>query len=391
MSLDDITKKPLRRLNPYRGLILDVNTWSAAHDYHREQQRLHGLAMHSPGVVAGLDVVAWNPPDSSVVIYPGVALDSEGHTIIVGEPQRFHLQVEERGTTYLVLRYREVADELAENTSEEEAQARFILEGYTLEERRQLPEETHLELARIEISNRGAPITDADHYLETSSDQIDLRYRLVSGPRPSGKIGIGVIPLENTTGGATCHMAVAMELVRTINSTTGYLAEFKGPINLNEEIQDCETLLVAGSGAFTLTEKWENVLHNFLDRGGVLWGEVCRGEGEGTKEPLPFESSFKDMAKRLDRNLTPLFRGHDLFTAHHLFAEAPEGIDGPVQLLESDGILFSDGDYGCLLQGGRPDKPAPRACIRSSVELGINLCIYSFQRTHQHSVLMGSH
>ena len=80
--MDDITKKPLRRLNPYRGLILDVNTWSAAHDYHREQQRLHVLAMHSPGVVAGLDVVAWNPPDSSVVIYPGVALDLEGHTIM---------------------------------------------------------------------------------------------------------------------------------------------------------------------------------------------------------------------------------------------------------------------------------------------------------------------
>jgi hypothetical protein len=383
-------KRPLRRLNPYRGLIVDVGTWSAAHDYHRAQHRLHTLSMHSPGVVAGLEVVSWNPPDSSMVIYPGVALDSEGHTIIVGEPQRFHLQVEEQGTAYLVIRYREVADELAETPGEEEAQARFTLEGYTFEERRQLPEEAHLELARVEVSGGGTPISDADHYLEPGPDQIDLRHRMISGPRPLGEVGIGVVPLEATPDGVTRHLPGAMGLVRAINSTTGYRAEFKGPINLNQEIRDCDTLLVAGREAFTLTEAWESVLHDFLERGGVLLGEVCRADGQGAEKAAPFSDAFKELAERLQRKLTPLTRGHDMFTAHHLFAEAPDGIDGPAQLLADSGIVFSDGDYGCLWDGGRPDRPAPRSSIRPSIELGINLGIYSFQRTHQHSVLMAS-
>ena len=31
MSLADIIRKPLQRLNPHRGLVIDVPTWSAAH------------------------------------------------------------------------------------------------------------------------------------------------------------------------------------------------------------------------------------------------------------------------------------------------------------------------------------------------------------------------
>ena len=73
MSLADIIKTPLQRLNPHRGLVIDVSTWSAAHDYHRLQQRLHAMSMHGPGVLTGLEVTSWSDPDNSVVIHPGVA------------------------------------------------------------------------------------------------------------------------------------------------------------------------------------------------------------------------------------------------------------------------------------------------------------------------------
>ena len=391
MSLDDMIKKPLRRLNPYRGLIVDVGTWADAHDYHRAQHRLHTLSMHSPGVVLGLDVVAWNPPDNSVVIYSGVALDSEGHTIIVGEPQRFYLQVAEQGIAYIVIRYREVADEMADTPGEGEPQARYTLEGYTLEERRQLPQEAYVELARVEVSGTGTAISDAQSYRYPRPDQIDLRHRMISGPRALGEVGIGVVPLENTEDGLTRHLTGAMGLVQAINSTTRHQAAFKGPISLNEEIRDCHTLLVAGREEFTLTEAWEEVLQNFLARGGVLMGEVCGAGAKGANAGEPFGESFKAMAERLDRKLSPLYRGHDLFNAYHLFAEGPEGIDGPPELLENDGIVFSDGDYGCLWDGGRPEAPASRASIRAAVELGINLGIYSSHRIQQHSVLMYEH
>ncbi len=66
MTLSDYIKKPLRRMNPYRGLVVDVPTWVDAHDYHRAAQRMHSLSLHSPGVVAGLEVVSGgNSPDNT--------------------------------------------------------------------------------------------------------------------------------------------------------------------------------------------------------------------------------------------------------------------------------------------------------------------------------------
>ena len=73
MTLSSSITTPQRWINPYRGLVVDVPTWTDAHEYHRVQQRLHGLSMHIPGVVSGLDVIADEPPGAAVTVYPGVA------------------------------------------------------------------------------------------------------------------------------------------------------------------------------------------------------------------------------------------------------------------------------------------------------------------------------
>ena len=333
MSLDEMIKRPLRRLNPYRGLVIDVPTWSAAHDYHHTHRRLHAMVMHRPGVVTGLEVVGWNPPDGSVVIYPGVAVDHDGHTIIVGEVQRFQVETGEAGTLHLVLQYREVPDEMAHTGEGEEPHALYILEAYRLDGRLQVPEEDHIELARIQISGTGAAVIDAQNIQEPKPDEIDLRYRTVAGPQPLGQVAIGLVPLETTPDGVVRHQPGALSLIRNINATTEYRAEFKGLINLNQEVRDCDLLLMAGQGEFTLVEAWEGSLRNYLDRGGVILGESC-GAGEiGANQESPFQRSFRDMADRLGRPLVPLERRHPIFAAPHLFAGAPEGIDGPGALL----------------------------------------------------------
>ena len=56
MDLSSITRFRLRRVNPFRGLVIDETTWAEAHDYHRDHLRLHTLAFHDVGVVAGLTV-----------------------------------------------------------------------------------------------------------------------------------------------------------------------------------------------------------------------------------------------------------------------------------------------------------------------------------------------
>ena len=114
MPGQDLTKFPMRRLNPFKGLLIDVPTWASAHDYHRDQQRLHGMAAHGYGVVTGLEVLAFDPPDNSVVVCPGVALDPEGNAIVVPESQRFYMNTDEAGTARVIIRYSEVAEAVTE-------------------------------------------------------------------------------------------------------------------------------------------------------------------------------------------------------------------------------------------------------------------------------------
>ena len=246
MPLADIIKNPMRRLNPHRGLVIDVPTWSAAHDYHRMQQRLHGLSMHNPGVAAGLEVAAWNPPDNSVVIYPGMAIDSEGNIIIVGEPQRFPIQTQEPGTVYLVLQYTEVPQEDSDAPAGDTAEATYTLEGYTVQERRELPDVPYVELARVTVSTADATITNPASLQGPGDNEIDLRHRQVSGPRPLGEVKVGIVPLEADENGVPRHQAGAINVVQAINAATRYRASFVGTVSLAEEIRDCDLLLLTG-------------------------------------------------------------------------------------------------------------------------------------------------
>ena len=155
------------------------------------------------------------PPDGSVVIYPGVAVDHDGHTIIVSEAQRFQVDTGEAGTLHLVIQYREVADEMAHTGEGEEPQALYILEAYRLDGRLQIPEEDYIELARIQISGNGAAVTDAQNTLEPQLDEIDFRHRTIAGSRPLGQVGIGVVPLETMPDGAVRHASGALTSSRS--------------------------------------------------------------------------------------------------------------------------------------------------------------------------------
>ncbi|MCH8062978.1 MAG: hypothetical protein IH861_10795, partial [Chloroflexi bacterium] len=77
-----------------------------------------------------------------------------------------------------------------------------------------------------------------------------------------------------------------------------------------------------------------------------------------------------------------------LFTSHYLFAQAPDGPDGSGVIVAGDGLIYSDSDYGCLWDGGRPDVPASREAIRSALELGTNLGVLSSSRVRTQSVRM---
>jgi len=111
MALKDIIKFQLKRVNPFQGLVIDADTWRDAHNYHRDQQRLHMLAFHKIGINEGLKVTANTPPDVSVNIHPGMAIDPEGNVIIVSQTQRYRIQTREKGIIYLIIQFREIPSE----------------------------------------------------------------------------------------------------------------------------------------------------------------------------------------------------------------------------------------------------------------------------------------
>ncbi len=175
MALNDIIKFQLKRVNPFQGLVIDADTWRDAHNYHRDQQRLHVLAFHKTGIVEGLEVTANKPADLSVIIHPGVAVDPEGNIIINSQEQRYQLQTSQKGVIYLVIQFREVPAEPYQPP--EGGQPTRILEAYRIEEREKLPAEPYLELARIDFDPSESAIRDAKSPAHPGKNGIDLRFR----------------------------------------------------------------------------------------------------------------------------------------------------------------------------------------------------------------------
>ncbi|MBM3941655.1 MAG: DUF4159 domain-containing protein [SAR202 cluster bacterium] len=391
MTLANLAPTPQRRLNPSQGLVVDVAVWNASHEYHRAQQRLHNLAMHGAGVVTGLEVTAAEPPGRWVVVHPGLAVDDAGYPIGVGAPLRFEIPTDAPGTMYLILQYRELPENPVRLLGDEGVRPLYMLEAYRLEQITQLPAEPHIELARIQLTGGGGPVTNALDLRTPGINEIDLRFRRQCASGVTARAGIGLVALSGEADAAAIHLPGVMNLIQLINAATGICrAEFCGVVDLNSDLSRCDVLVMAGHGSFTLSEGQRQGLAAFLDRGGVLLGEACGANLGDLNAASPFRQSFRDLAQQLGRTLTPAGRGHPMFTSLHPFAGPPEGIAGPAVVVADDAVVYSDGDYGCLWDGGWTGHPASRETIRASVELGANLAVYSSRRRQVHSLQTAS-
>src|SRR4030042_595062 len=155
----NIDKLTLKRVNPFQGLIIDDAIWRDSHEYHRNHQRLHSLAIHGPGIIAGLEVIASQSPDLSIIINPGIGIDPAGNTIIVAKPQSYQILTRDAGTIYITMQFREIPT--GPYQPPEGGQPTRILEAYRIQERNNLPDEPYLELARIDFDPANKAISNA--------------------------------------------------------------------------------------------------------------------------------------------------------------------------------------------------------------------------------------
>jgi hypothetical protein len=396
----EIKKFQLKRVNPFQGLVIDADTWQDAHNYHRDQQRLHILAFHDTGIVSGLDVTAGSPPDYSVNINAGMAIDPDGNVIIMPQNQHYRLQTpNEKGTIYLIIQFREIPGEPFQPP--EGGQPTRILEAFRIQEREFLPSEPYVELARIDFDPAQSAIRNAGNNLKPSVNEIDLRYRknarqtapaaaaaapaslpvpppVTAAPVSRETIYIGHVILGE--GAGDLHVNGLKNAVREYNRRSSYAVVLEDQVNMNKPLKRYSLLYFTGNGRFELSPEQQSALKNFIQSGGVILGDGCSHPSGGTEArgAKEFGLAFNRWAGKLDCKLEIVKRDHPLLAADYVFSEVPAGCE-PAILLEGGNMICNSSDYGCAWAGGYEEKPLPREAIRSAFEIGSNIISYALR------------
>ena len=393
MALKDISEFQLKRVNPFQGLVIDADIWKDAHNYHHDHQRLHTLLFHKVGIVEGLEVTGNNPPDLSVNIHPGVATDPEGNVIIVPKTQHYRIQTAQKGIIHLIIQFREVPS--GPNQPPNGGQPTRILEAYRIQEREKLPDEPYLELARIDFDPAQEAIKNAKTSTKAEKNEINPNFRQEARAEAKPEVlEKPIAPVQETPshpiqtidlgyavlGGASkgLHAAGLRNLIREINRPNNLIANLEEDIPLDKNINRYTMIYLTGNSSFELTTEQQAALGEFIQTGGVIFGESCSGgqgetQSKGAKE---FGFAFNQLASQLKCKLEMVQRGHPLLSAVHIFSDVPQGAE-PGMLLEGGSMIYSGSDYACAWQGGHQDQPLTRDIIRSSLEMGANIVGYA--------------
>ena len=412
MAIKDIDKFEFKRVNPFQGLIIDIDVWRDAHDYHRNHQRLHNLALHGPGIATGLEVIANQPPDMSVVIQPGIGIDYKGNVIIVSQTQVYRIQSPEKGTIYLIIQFREIPT--GPNQPADGGHPTRILEAYRMQERDSLPDEPYLELARIDFDPDKHAITSAVNPSQPQKNEIDLRFRqdiaasasetiqrpqretIAQNSEPDLHIQQEISALKNelalrsqqpisqtkyqlTIGYISLaedkelHRIGIENLAREINHSNDYQAVVNEIASLDDSINNCDLLYIAGNSSFKADAAIIDNVQAFLKGGGIIFGEGCSHDPQQAKD---FGLAFNQLAQQVGQRLEKTDYGHPILNSYHTFACVPPGANHEGIMLAGTQMIYSNCDYGCAWVGGFPDIPLSRDIIRNALEMGVNICLW---------------
>lgn len=373
----------LKRVNPFRGLMVDETTWADAHDYHRTLARLHLLAGHGWGIVEGLEVIADERIPDSLLIRPGIAIDPQGRALIVSQERRVPISPTPGATIYLTAHLREELTAPQRFWNDLDEFTRVIERCETVAQTGP-PKTPSIELARLTVAG---PIRNAASLLDPQPGEIDLRFRerLLVRPRPNLVVGQLLIEADEASpGSAHDHRLGLRFLLREIGLTTPFRPRWVGATRLGLPLPAASLLYLSGGTGFAVGDAGVSQLQAFLQAGGILFADACAAGEVGR-----FAASVAALAATLGRELQSVGRYHPLLSARHIFAQPPlgpahgsggNGTGEGVALAEADGLILSTADYGCAWSGGADGAPQSRDAIRAALELGVNIAVYARQR-----------
>ncbi|HUE75448.1 MAG TPA: DUF4159 domain-containing protein [Chloroflexota bacterium] len=362
-----------RRVNPFRGLMIDDQTWADAHDYHRAQTRLHHLSAHGWGIVEGLEVVADAQVPNTLVIRPGVAVDAQGHMLLLSQERRLTVQASAGSTLYVTLRLSEELASPQRFWSDVDEYTR-VVERSQASLQSAVPAPPSLELARLIVDG---PTRNAPEPLSPGRGEIDLRFRerLPFRPRPDLAVAQLVTGGDSDATSSSLHQVGLRYLLREIGGTTGYRPRWAGSVRLGDPLPPVSMLYFPGDGAFKVEGDAVRIVGDFLRSGGVMMADGCR-QGQWSD----FARSVETLASALECNLQPVERWHPLLSSRHIFSELPVVSEEGTSVAEGGGLILSNADYGCAWQGGPDDRTLSRDIIRASLEFGVNVAVYARHR-----------
>jgi uncharacterized protein DUF4159/FHA domain-containing protein len=359
-----IAAGPFKRINPFRGLMVDETVWRDAHRYHLLRGRIDLLLAHGAGIVEGLEVTA-AADGASLRVQPGMAIDGRGQLVVVRETVSLGLPSGLPGPLFVRLRYREDFVEPQRSWSDVDEYTR-IVENTIVDVDASPPSEDALELARI--AGPSGYAADAANPAQPAAGEIDGRFRrrIDAGVRP--RIAITQLTLDGAA--EPRHQLGLRFLLREISLSTPYRAHWAGAVQPGEPLPRTTLLYVAGGGAADLDGAAAERLRDLLEDGGAILLDACH---DGS--PEAFAGWASGLAGALGREPAAVGRWHPLLTGRHVFAEAPLGA-----LSEHGGLILSGSDLGCLWAGGPEGSPAAREAVRAALELGVNAAVYARRR-----------
>jgi hypothetical protein len=350
----------LTRLDPYDGLVVDAGTWTAAHGYHEAVDRIHGLAAHGPGVLVGLEVVPAG--GKTVGVLPGVGLAVDGSVLVLPKPVQASLTAGGGGTVLVILRR-------ADEEPDDEGRVR---EGCEVQATTTLPDEPHLELARVALGS-ASEVRHPGDPRRPNPDELDLRFRLVAGGHARGLIEVA----DLAVGAGGGHTGGGALFARAVSRDSAYHARYVGEVKPGSQLSSGSILYISGDADFSLNEGSTSWLRSFLDSGGTVVGDGCHATAAD-----PFGAAFDRLAKAAGRQLRRVVDGDRMLWSHHAFGAPPPGaVKTDIGLvLAGDGMIYCASDYGCVLRGAR-DNPFPRSAIHAVEEFCTNLVALARERS----------
>ena len=378
MPIEELISQRITGVEPFNELPIDADVWREAHGQHNTHRMLHAVAAHRPGIFYGLEVFP-GKKDRTVVVAPGVAVDDEGHTILLSEPATFVL--EEKGQVYITIAYEANVDSRSAVTVGGGKKYYRLVEGRQVIASKDLPQGPFLELARIDRSGKDKAVKEASNAFDPAEDELNLLYRQLAFPHCFADGGIGelvFLPVADPSAWKP-NRAGLYNMIREANGL-GFHLNFEGLFNLRAagEGEAPFMLYVSCEGEFQpLNKEQLEGLRRYLEAGGTLFAEASGGS-DG------FAKSFADVAKAAGATMKPLPKDSPLHRSHYLFSSPPAGgVDkGAITADLKAGVILSTQDYGAAWQGlvPKPDDDGSRDRIRRAIEFGLNVVAFAADR-----------